>query len=77
MPAEAGIQPYLALILCTFSSCGTSSSFFTRQSILLWAIKTHRRNRQRFAVECEFLGKSKTVVRLQTAREVERYALSS
>ena len=53
------------------------NAFLSRHSILLWAIKTHRRNRQRFAVECEFLGKSKTVVRLQTAREVERYALSS
>ena len=55
----------------------TMSRVLSRHSILLWAIKTHRRNRQRFAVECEFLGKSKTVVRLQTAREVERYALSS
>ena len=53
------------------------NAFLSRHSILLWAIKTHRRNRQRFAVECEFLGKSKTVVRLQTAREVERYAAAA
>ena len=43
-------------------------SFFTRQSILLYAMKTHRRNRNRFAIDCEFLGKEKTVVRLRSAR---------
>jgi adenylate kinase family enzyme len=48
-------------------------TFFSRQSILLWAIKTHRKNRARFAIECEFLGKDKTVVRLTSAREVERF----
>ena len=48
-------------------------SFFTRQSILLYAMKTHRRNRHRFAIDCEFLGKEKTVVRLRSAREVERF----
>ena len=29
------------------------NSFLSRQSILLWALKTHRRNRQKYAVECE------------------------
>ncbi len=48
-------------------------TFFTRQSILLWAIKTHRRNRERFTLECGFLAKDKTVVRLQSPREVERF----
>ena len=48
-------------------------SFFSRQSILLYALKTHRRNRQRFAIECAFLAKEKTVVRLRSAREVERF----
>jgi adenylate kinase family enzyme len=48
-------------------------SFFSRQSILLWAIKTHRRNHERFAIECEFLAKEKTVVRLQTSRDVAAY----
>jgi adenylate kinase family enzyme len=48
-------------------------TFFSRQSILLYAMKTHRKNRQRFAIECEFLGKDKTVVRLTGAREVERF----
>jgi adenylate kinase family enzyme len=47
--------------------------FFSRHSILMWAIKTHRRNRQRFAIECEFLGKEKTVVRLTSPREVEAF----
>jgi adenylate kinase family enzyme len=48
-------------------------SLFTRQSILLYAMKTHRRNRQRFTIDTEFLGKEKTVVRLSSARAVERF----
>ena len=48
-------------------------TFFTRQSILLWAIRTHGRNRRRFTIDTEFLGKEKTVVRLTSAREVERF----
>lgn len=48
-------------------------TFFSRQSILLWAIKTHRKNRARFAIECQFLGNDKTIVRLTSAREVERF----
>ncbi|MCX7363058.1 MAG: adenylate kinase [Alphaproteobacteria bacterium] len=48
-------------------------SFFSRQSILLYAFKTHRRNRERFAIECAFLAKDKTIVRLKSAREVERF----
>ncbi len=48
-------------------------SFFSRQSILLWAIRTHRRNRERFTLECGFLAKDKKVVRLQSARDVERF----
>ena len=48
-------------------------SFFTRQSILLWALKTHRRNREKFTLECEFLAKEKRVVRLRSPREVERF----
>ena len=52
------------------------TAFLSRHSILLWAIKTHRRNRRRFAIECRSLGKDKTVVRLQDRRAVERFALS-
>ncbi|HTR85090.1 MAG TPA: hypothetical protein VMI56_11475 [Reyranella sp.] len=48
-------------------------SFFTRQSILLYAMRTHSGNRRRFAVDTEFLGKDKTVVRLTSARDVERF----
>jgi adenylate kinase family enzyme len=48
-------------------------SFFSRQSILLWAIKTHRKNRARFTTDCAFLGKDKTIVRLTSARAVERF----
>lgn len=50
-----------------------AGAFFSRQSILLYALKTHRRNRERFAIECEFLAKDKTIVRLKSAREVERF----
>ena len=49
------------------------NSFFSRQSILLWALKTHRRNREKFTLECEFLAKEKRVVRLKSPREVERF----
>ena len=49
------------------------NAFLSRQSILLYAMKIHRKNRARFAVECEFLGKDRTVVRLTSAREVERF----
>ncbi len=52
-------------------------SFFTRQSILLYAMKTHRGNRRRFAVDTASFGKDKKVVRLTTARAVERFALSA
>jgi adenylate kinase family enzyme len=48
-------------------------SLFSRQSILLYAMQTHRKNRARFAIECAFLGKDKTVVRLTSTREVERF----
>lgn len=51
-------------------------AFFSRDSILLWAFKTHRRNRQRFALECEFLAQEKNVVRLRSAREVESFLAS-
>ncbi len=48
-------------------------AFFSRDSILLWALKTHHRNRERFALECGFLAREKKVVRLKSAREVERF----
>jgi adenylate kinase family enzyme len=51
------------------------SAFFSRHSILLWAIKTHRRNRRRFAVECRFLGQDKKIVRLRDKRAVERLVI--
>jgi adenylate kinase family enzyme len=53
------------------------NSFFSRQSILLWALKTHRRNRAKYALECEFLAKEKRVVRLTSAREVERFVTAA
>jgi adenylate kinase family enzyme len=52
-------------------------AFFSRNSILLWALKTHRRNRERFEIECAFLGKDKRVVRLQSPGEVERFVAAA
>ncbi|CAN5836363.1 adenylate kinase [soil metagenome] len=49
------------------------NAFLSRQSILLWALKTHRRNRERYAVECDSLAKEKRVVRLQNKRDVDRF----
>src|SRR6478609_5231541 len=37
------------------------NAFLSRQSILLWAIKTHRRNRERYASECIPLAREKRV----------------
>jgi adenylate kinase family enzyme len=48
-------------------------SFLSRQSILLWALKTHHRNRRRFTEECGDFGNDKKVVRLQSLREVEAF----
>jgi adenylate kinase family enzyme len=48
-------------------------SFFSRQSILWWAAKTHRRNRERFTAECGALPEDKKVVRLQSPRAVRRF----
>jgi hypothetical protein len=36
-------------------------------------MKTHRRNRRRFTVDTRAYGKVKKVVRLDSAREVERF----
>ena len=48
-------------------------SFFSRQSILLYAMRTHRGNRRRFAIDSEFWGRDKRVIRLTSAHEVERF----
>jgi len=53
------------------------NAFFSRQSILLWALKTHGRNRRRFAQECEFLSNEKRVVRLTSRDEVERFVTAA
>jgi adenylate kinase family enzyme len=53
------------------------NAFLSRQSILLWALRTHARNRQKFAMECEFLAKQKRVVRLQSDRDVERFVTAA
>jgi len=53
------------------------NAFLSRQSILLWALKTHWRNRKKFSLECEFLAKEKRVVRLKSPREVERFVAAA
>jgi adenylate kinase family enzyme len=46
------------------------NAFLSRDSILLWAIRTHGRNRRRFAVECQLLDKK--VIRLRDRGAIER-----
>jgi adenylate kinase family enzyme len=48
-------------------------TFFSRQSILLWALQTHARNRRRFTEECANYGAGRQVVRLRSPREIERF----
>ncbi len=52
------------------------NSFLSRHSILLWALKTHRRNREKFALECGLLAGEKRIVRLRNSREVEHFLAS-
>lgn len=49
-------------------------TFFSRHSILLWAVQTHRRNRVRFTQECEHYKEGRHIVRLRSAAELERFA---
>ena len=49
------------------------NAFFSRQSILLWALKTHRRNRERYSKECAAQAEKMQVVRLTSHRAVERF----
>jgi adenylate kinase family enzyme len=48
-------------------------SFLSRQSTLLHTWKTHRRDRERLAAECDLLRNDKTIVRLRSPREVKRF----
>ena len=49
------------------------NAFFSRQSILLWALRTHHRNREKYSKECADLADTMQVVRLTSPREVERF----
>ena len=49
------------------------NAFLSRQSILLWALRTHRRNREKYGKECAALAETMQVVRLSSPREVERF----
>ena len=51
-------------------------AFLSRQSILLWAWRTHGLNRERFERACADLPPGKTVIRLRSPREVERFLAS-
>jgi adenylate kinase family enzyme len=53
-----------------------ANAFFSRNSILLYALKTHRRNRARFERECGFMATEKRIVRLSSRRDIERFALN-
>lgn len=53
-----------------------SNAFLSRNSILLYALKTHRRNRERFGKECDALAGEKRIVRLRSRRDIERFAAS-
>ena len=48
-------------------------TLFSRDSILLWALKTHGRNRRRFGEECSTFAAGRTVIRLRSTRDVERF----
>jgi adenylate kinase family enzyme len=52
-------------------------AFFSRHSILLWAWKTHRRNRERYARECDSLACEKRIIRLKSTRDVERFVTAA
>lgn len=52
------------------------NAFFSRQSILLWALKTHRRNREKYSKDCADLAETMQVVRLKSPREVERFLVA-
>ena len=48
-------------------------TLLSRDSILLWALKTHGRNRRRFFEECSNFAAGRTVIRLRSSRDVERF----
>jgi adenylate kinase family enzyme len=48
-------------------------TLLSRDSILLWALRTHGRNRRRFSEECANFAAGRTVIRLRSARDVERF----
>ena len=54
------------------------NAFLSRQSILLWALKTHRRNRQNVRQSnAGRLAREKRVVRLQNKRQIERFVTAA
>lgn len=53
------------------------NAFLSRQSILLWALKTHAKNRRRFTEDCESYRQGRRVIRLQNRRDIERFAQSA
>ncbi len=50
------------------------TSFLSRESILLWAVKTHRRRRRQYrALLLDPAGRHPKVIRLRSSREAERW----
>jgi len=48
-------------------------SFLSSESILLWALQTHRSNRDEFTRECALFADGRCVVRLKSADNVDRF----
>jgi adenylate kinase family enzyme len=48
-------------------------ALFTRDSLLLWALRSHRRNRSRFRQRIDDGGPWRASVRLRTPRQVRRF----
>ena len=75
MPEERA-QRRLAAILAA-DVVGYSRLMGVSEVGTLEALKTHRRNREKFTLECAFLAKEKQVVRLKSPREVERFVTAA
>ncbi len=48
-------------------------ALFTRDSLLLWALRSHRRNRRRYRQRIDAAGPGLVAVRLRTPRQVRRF----
>jgi adenylate kinase family enzyme len=51
-------------------------TLLTRDSLLLWALRSHRRNRRRFRERIDHAGPGLVAVRLRSPREVQRFLVA-